>query len=44
MIREFIVWIDRRLGRSKKKMILRPRNYVTTSPHETNVKVTYGDE
>ena len=27
MIREFIVWMDRRLGRSKKKMILRPRKY-----------------
>jgi len=27
MIRELIVWLDKRLGRSKKKIILRPRNY-----------------
>jgi len=27
MIRELIVWIDRRLGRRDKKLIMRPRNY-----------------
>jgi hypothetical protein len=27
MIRELLVWLDKRLGRSKKKIILRPRNY-----------------
>ena len=27
MIREFIVWMDKRLGRRNKKLILRPRNY-----------------
>ena len=27
MIRELIVWLDKRLGRSKRKIILRPRKY-----------------
>jgi hypothetical protein len=27
MIRELLTWMDKRLGRSTKKMILRPRKY-----------------